>query len=107
MVSVTTLQSFMLFAKSAQWFHDWPQGNAALLQHVYQHHKPKDERWKLGEIPKRDSDEYSSEMKSMFRNAVVHYHPDRAKPDVNGKKWKVLCEEITKVFSNRYESFKG
>ena len=41
-----------------------------------------------------------------MKNAIIHYHPDRQNVEKHGKKWKVLCEEITKILTSRYESHK-
>ena len=79
-------------------------GDKALLTHVYTDHPPKDPTQKLDEFPDVNDDDYSSGMKNLFRKAVIHYHPDRA--GKHGDKWKVLCEEISKVLTNRYERYK-
>lgn len=47
-----------------------------------------------------------SDLKKVLQKAVVHYHPDRVDVEKFGKKRKVLCEEITKYLTRRYESFK-
>ena len=45
-------------------------------------------------------------MKKCLQTAVVHYHPDSVDVEKEGKKWKVLSEEITKMFTQRYERYK-
>ena len=77
-----------------------------LLRHVYEKHPPKRKEFKLGEIPEVGSDTYRKDMKTLLRNAVIHYHPDKVDAEKHGKAWKVLCEEISKYLSCKYESFK-
>ena len=72
-------------------------------------HPPKKKKHALPrKLPKLSDgqEKYNKAMKDLFKKAVVHYHPDRSEPDVNGVKWKVLCEEICKVLTGRYERFK-
>lgn len=57
-------------------------------------------------LPKVGKKDYNAEMKAVLKKAVVHYHPDRSEPEVNGMKWKVFCEEVCKLLTARYESFK-
>lgn len=47
------------------------------------------------------------DLKKIFQKAVVVYHPDKQDVEEYGMKWKVLCAEITKVFTNIYEAYKG
>ena len=82
------------------------ESDEALLKHVYKKHPPKKEIFKLGAIPEIGSDTYRKDMKALFRNAVIHYHPDKVDVHKDGLAWKVLCEEISKHLSSRYESFK-
>jgi hypothetical protein len=42
--------------------------------------------------------------KEILRTAILHYHPD--KQGGHPFKWKVLCEEITKMLNRKYECFK-
>ena len=81
-------------------------GSEALLRHVYQKHPPKRKEFKLGKVPEVGSDIYRKDMKALLRNAVIHYHPDKVDVDKDGKAWKVLCEEISKYLSSKYETFK-
>jgi len=46
------------------------------------------------------------EVKKRLQKAILHYHPDKQDEKEHGMKWKVLCEEITKLFTRRYECFK-
>jgi len=80
-----------------------------LLKWVYSSHPPKNKGQTLPKkLPSLSQGitAYDKAMKELFKKAVVHYHPDRSEPEVNGKKWKVLCEEICKLFTGRYECFK-
>jgi len=47
------------------------------------------------------------ELKKVFQRIVVHYHPDRQHNSDIGMKWKILCGEITKMFTSIYEMYKG
>ena len=84
------------------------ESDEALLKHVYQKHPPKIKKPTLGAIPEVGGDKlsYRKDMKVLFRNALIHYHPDRVDIHKDGVAWKVLCEEISKRLSSRYESFK-
>ena len=46
------------------------------------------------------------EKKKVLQKAVLHYHPDKINVEKDGRKWQVLCEEITKEFTRKYESYK-
>ena len=52
-------------------------------------------------IPKLDTKE---NVKQSLKKAILHYHPD--KNEVHGEDWKVLCDEICKHLSRKYETFK-
>lgn len=84
------------------------ESNEALLKHVYKKHPPKKKKFKLGAIPEGTINElsYKKAMKSLFRNAVIHYHPDKVDVHKDGLAWKVLCEEISKRLSSKYEQLK-
>ena len=74
---------------------------------VYQKFPPKNPAHKLeNDLPAPKSPDFHSKMKTVYKNAVCHYHPDRQNENEHGKKWKVLCEEITKLLTTRYERFK-
>eukprot|EP00117_Sycon_ciliatum_P049835 scpid58836/ scgid35275/ len=45
-------------------------------------------------------------LKSTFRKALVHYHPDKVDREEDGMKWYTLCTEICKVLSRIYETLK-
>ena len=78
----------------------------AFLRHIYQKHPPKRKELKLGKIPDVESDTYWNDMKALLRNAIIHYHPDKIDIEKHGNAWKVLCEEISKYLSSKYETFK-
>ena len=42
--------------------------------------------------------------KEILRTAILHYHPD--KQGGQPFKWKVMCEEVTKMLNRKYECFK-
>ncbi|XP_057292718.1 uncharacterized protein LOC130621447 [Hydractinia symbiolongicarpus] len=82
------------------------RGDEPFLKHIYRHHPPLGRNCTLGEFPCRGSDMFRTEMKQLFRTAVIHYHPDRVDAKKEGKKIKVLMEEIHKLLTQRYESYK-
>ena len=74
-----------------------------LFRWVYKTYPPKRKTHKLVHEKNLEKQPYA-EMKKIFQKAVTHYHPDRQK--AHGEKWVVLCEEITKVLTAKYEKFK-
>ncbi|KAK3092544.1 hypothetical protein FSP39_004187 [Pinctada imbricata] len=79
--------------------------NIAFLKFVYTRFPPKNPQNKLP--AEMDGVLDHKAVKKLLQTAVVHYHPDRADPDKNGMKWKVLSEQITKYLTNRYEVMKA
>ena len=45
-------------------------------------------------------------MKKVLLKAIQHYHPDKQDEEAHGRKWKILCEEITKRLNKYYETWK-
>ena len=82
------------------------EGDAALLKHIYENHPPKNDKFKLGPLPDAGDDDYSITLKQLLRKACIHYHPDKVDVKKHGMQWKVLCEEINKHITSRYEVFK-
>lgn len=73
-----------------------------ILTHIYTRHPPKSKPdYKLPEKMTAD------DLKKLYRKALVHYHPDKVDKKVEGMKWFVLCSEITKLLTGRYEVLKG
>lgn len=70
-----------------------------LLRYIYAKHPPKNPSETLGSLE-------SNRIKRTLLEALRHYHPDK-----NGQKgsdqWKVLCEEITKFLTDKYEVLKS
>ena len=82
------------------------KGKIDLLKHIYKTYPP---RWKDDcNLPEELPDESapSCDWKPIFKNAVIHYHPDKVNVEADGKRWKVLCEEIFKMLSSFYEATK-
>lgn len=65
--------------------------------------KPTDEKMKKWESLQTDSKDY----KKLLIEALRVYHPDKVDENQYGKKWKVLCEEITKMVTVHYERIKN
>lgn len=74
-----------------------------LLRHIYNVHPPKNQSQKLNESLLTGE---TKNVKKALRDALLHYHPDRLKAKDLGKKWVILCEEITKYLNRKYEVFK-
>ena len=74
-----------------------------LLRHIYQVHPPKNQNHKLNESLLSGE---NRNVKKALRESLLHYHPDRLKAKDLGKKWIVLCEEITKYLNRKYEMYK-
>ena len=51
-------------------------------------------------------DKKSKDYKKLLTKALGVYHPDKVDEKVYGMKWKVLCEEITKMLTFHYEETK-
>jgi len=81
------------------------EGKTVYLKYVYEKYPP---RWKSAKVPDCFPDESCDmqEWKPLFKNAVIQYHPDKVDVEAEGKKWKVLCEEIFKILSSFYEMTK-
>ncbi|WAQ94627.1 hypothetical protein MAR_007098 [Mya arenaria] len=76
------------------------------LKFVYNKFPPKDKSKKLV-LPKQTESDRLTKIKKTLQKAVVHYHPDSIDEKLEGQKWKVLSEEITKCLTRRYETMKG
>ena len=77
-------------------------GAEGLLRHIYKAYPPKNPEHKLND---KDLDERAKVKKTLL-TAIQHYHPDKQDKEKHGKKWAVLCEEITKLLNGRYETYK-
>lgn len=74
-----------------------------LLKHIYKVHPPKNTNHKLNESLLSGE---NRNVKKALRDGLLHYHPDRLQAKDLGKKWIVLCEEITKYLNRKYEVYK-
>jgi len=73
------------------------KGYVMLLKHVYSKHPPKNPEHTLTDEGKT---------KKAVKMALMHYHTDRLSKEED-MKWYVLCEEICKLLSQKYEQLKG
>lgn len=73
------------------------EGYVALLKYVYSKHPPKNSKHVLIDDGKT---------KKAVKFAILHYHPDKLNKKEDTK-WYVLCEEITKMLSQKYEELKA
>ncbi|XP_025112284.1 uncharacterized protein LOC112575017 [Pomacea canaliculata] len=74
------------------------------LKYVYATHPPKNPKHKCDENAAFEDQEV---LKKLYLKAVTHYHPDKVDEERDGAKWKVLCEEITKLLSQQYQNGVG
>eukprot|EP00243_Klebsormidium_subtile_P002359 TRINITY_DN14649_c0_g1_i1.p1 TRINITY_DN14649_c0_g1~~TRINITY_DN14649_c0_g1_i1.p1 ORF type:complete len:454 (+),score=119.84 TRINITY_DN14649_c0_g1_i1:200-1561(+) len=73
----------------------------AFLKHLYEKHPPKNPDHKLGPLNK-DPDV----TKKALLRAISHYHTDKNLAAKHGKKWEVLCGEITRFLNSKYTYYK-
>ena len=79
--------------------------DAGLLLYIYKTFPPKNESKKPP--PEKELKAMDKKgLKKVFQKAVLHYHPDKQDKEKYGKKWEVLCEEITKNLTRVYECYK-
>ena len=80
------------------------------IKHIYDNYPPKVPSWKKpsdNEIKDWESlDTDSKDYKKLLTKALFFYHPDKVDEMLHGMKWKVLCEEITKMLTYHYERTK-
>ena len=68
-----------------------------LLTYIYANHPPKKE----GQAMKAGQEH------TILKHAILHYHPDKQNKEEHGREWFVLCEEISKLLTNRFNHLKG
>ncbi|XP_033125983.1 uncharacterized protein LOC117123991 [Anneissia japonica] len=81
--------------------------NYECLKYIYKNHPPKKEEHKLPDDLPEPSKIKDSQVKKCLQKAILHYHPDHNSKEKFGKEWHVLCEEIIKVFTHKYNCMKG
>jgi len=81
---------------------DVGSGAEGLLRHIYKTYPPKNPEHKLDDEDLDDRDK----VKKALLTAVLHYHPDKQDTGQHGRKWTVLCEEITRLLNGHYETYK-
>lgn len=72
-------------------------GAKDFLKHIYATYPPKNSNCSL---------DLSQNLKKALLKAILHYHPDKQDRKIHGEKWAVLCEEIVKLLTPRYELYK-
>ena len=73
------------------------KGYVMLLKHIYAKHPPKKPEHTLIDDGKT---------KKAVKMALMHYHTDKLNKEED-MKWYVLCEEICKLLTQKYEQLKG
>ncbi len=61
----------------------------------------------LRSVPTAADDTSGESDKKVLQKLVCFYHTDRVNKEEHGLKYYVLCEEIAKVVTNRYNEMKG
>jgi len=77
-----------------------------LLDKLPPRHRPAGD-WRHLEEEVRASEAHSKERKRAFQKLVTIYHPDRVDKEKFDDKYHVLCEEICKELTSRYNNLKG
>lgn len=93
-------ETLKLLKKEMEELNKHTKDSNDLLKFVYKKFPPKNPKHVLAEG-------YEKNLKKALCHAIQHYHPDKIMVEEHGIKWKVLCEEITKRLTNKYESWKG
>eukprot|EP01094_Clydonella_sp_ATCC50884_P004658 TRINITY_DN1368_c2_g1_i1.p1 TRINITY_DN1368_c2_g1~~TRINITY_DN1368_c2_g1_i1.p1 ORF type:complete len:465 (+),score=199.28 TRINITY_DN1368_c2_g1_i1:45-1397(+) len=80
------------------------EGSVTLLKHCYAKHAPRGYTEEFS-VPT------NANLKSLLQKAIIHYHPDKVHvgsfdTEDEGLTCKVLYEEIVKVLTNKYQSYK-
>lgn len=80
------------------------------IKHIFLNYPPRLPSWKKAseeEMQKWESfDTNSKDYKKLLVKTLSVYHPDKVDEKQHGMKWKVLCEEITKMLTFHYERTK-
>ena len=66
-----------------------------LFNHIYDKHPPK-----------RGTKSTEPLMRSRYKAALMHYHPDKQDLEEDGLKWMVMSEEITVLLTHHFERMK-
>ena len=81
--------------------------NKGYKRYCFRTYPPKNPDHKLeGVDDEKASTIEHDKRKKTLQKSVIHYHPDKCDVEKNGKEWKVLSEEITKMCTRRYEKLK-
>jgi hypothetical protein len=83
-------------------------GKSQFLTHVYNTYPPKNPKWKKpsDEEMKKWEDMEMKYPKKVFTKGISVYHPDKVDEEEHGEQWKLLCEEITKMLTTRFQEIK-
>ena len=100
---IKELEAELVDLKEANCGSGFP-GVKCLLQHIYKTYPPKNPEHKLDELG--DEELEGQKLKKALLKSILHYHPDKQDTNTHGRKWAVLCEEITKLLNGRYEMYK-
>ena len=89
---------------------DHNSGAISFIKHLYLNYPPKLSSWeKPGEEDMKKWDSLvirSKQYKKLLMKVLTFYHPDKVDENEHGKKWKIFCEEITKLLNLHFERTK-
>ena len=75
----------------------------AFVKFIYEKYPPKKKEIKCPTITAETS---CDSMKKIFKNALIHYHPDKNLSDDHGYVWYFIVVEIAKHLGALYETYK-
>jgi hypothetical protein len=58
-------------------------------------------------LPKRGTKSTEPLMRSRYKAALMHYHPDKQDLEEDGLKWMVMSEEITVLLTHHFERMRS
>jgi hypothetical protein len=76
--------------------------NRSFLTFVYREYAPKNAEHKLNSEIKNDG-----ELKKAYKTALIHYHPDKNRPEKYGHAWFFIAEQCAKELGRFYEYIKA
>ena len=75
-----------------------------LILHIFDKYPPKSTSAKLKIPTKEDLDGLEEpNLRKFIQKMLLYYHPDKVDESEHGGKWKVLCNEITKILTPQLE----
>uniref|UniRef100_A0A7M5XJG0 Uncharacterized protein n=2 Tax=Clytia hemisphaerica TaxID=252671 RepID=A0A7M5XJG0_9CNID len=80
------------------------QKTKGLVLHIFDKYPPKSMSARLKIPSKEDLDGLEEpNLRKFIQKMLLYYHPDKVDESEHGSKWKVLCNEITKILTSKLE----